>query len=90
MAKSSKERASELILKLDFKSVLLVLDMISLKGTQLSFSMSSFLLVFVVDIPNHTTISQAVCWALMDIILNPQGKHSSQACFFPFYRNGNM
>lgn len=34
MAKSSKERESELILKLDFKSVLLVLDMTSLKGTQ--------------------------------------------------------
>lgn len=44
----------------------------SLKGTSHPSSMSSFLLVFIIYIPNHTAVFQALCWALMDIIPNPQ------------------
>lgn len=65
-AKSSKDKKCESVLKF------LLLDMNSLKGTSHPSSMSSFLLVFIIYIPNHTAVFQALCWALMDIIPNPQ------------------
>ena len=61
-AKSSKEKKYKLMLKFYFKSVPLVLDMTSLKGTEvILLQLSSFLLLFIMYLPNHSTIVHAQC-----------------------------
>lgn len=50
------------MLKFYFKSVPLVLDMTSLKGTEvILLQLSSFLLLFIMYLPNHSTIVHAQC-----------------------------
>lgn len=84
VAKSPKKKC-ELMPKFDCKSVLLVLDMSSPNRPEVFLLQCHiFSHLFIMCIPKHTTVFQALCWALKTFIPNPHRDLSNQACFFPF------
>ena len=64
-AKLSKEKKYKFMHKFYFKSVPLILDMTSLKDTEVILLQPlSFLLLFIMYLPNHSTIVHTQCWHL--------------------------